>query len=275
MIVGGGDDKIELYFPAEDRDSVIAEMDKPRQDHSCALLPDGNVLLTGGKDIYKRDILQCEIIDSASLKTTPGANLPYGITGHATTALADAVLLTGGTPNEKCLLYRAGQWMPVASMNVRRWDHAMAASDSHAFVVGGYTRSAEQFDPHCNKWTLLPEIPAGDMNIYERPTHSIRTAAFHHGQLCVVAKFESQPQFQTLLLDPREGRWRRSEEMDPDHSFCGLVTLDDRLYGVGKAGFRLSNTVKTWDAAANRWLRLPEDMKQATSGSAIVALPIC
>ena len=279
MIVGGlgRPNKIELFIPAEERDSVLVDLEKARSAHSCATLPDGNVLLVGGINIVTDlSLPDCAIIDCTNFASTSAASLPFAVNHHATTQLGDSVLLAGGsideegTTGKRCLLYRNNAWIPVTALNSGRYHHAMAASDRHAFVLGGIIDGikdiAEQFDPHRNVWTPLSGAPR---------VSSGPGAAFLDGRLFLTGGYKNSRA--TWIFDPRGSDWVKGPGLNRKRLHGGLVQLDGRLYAFGGMNMNddAEKTVETWDAAANRWRLLPKELKLKACYSRFAPVPIC
>jgi hypothetical protein len=92
----------ELYDPTTGAWSVTGSLDKPRQDHTATVLPDGRILVAGGWDMGKWDygyysLSSAETYDPASGNWNSTANLNEPRFGHTATLLNNGqVLIAGG-----------------------------------------------------------------------------------------------------------------------------------------------------------------------------------
>ena len=109
--------------------TTVGSMRAPRYEHTATLLPDGRVLIVGGRgdqpgDSRAKYLDTVELFDPATATWSPGPPMHAARTGHLATALADGrVLVLGG----------------------------------YSHVQGGFdvVRSAELYDPVTNAWATL------------------------------------------------------------------------------------------------------------------------
>ena len=98
--IGGSETSAELYDPSTDT-YTHATMHVARDGHTSTLLPDGTVLLTGGKPIADEkypSTSTATIYDPAAANFIATANMSTGRAEHTATLLKNGqVLITGGT----------------------------------------------------------------------------------------------------------------------------------------------------------------------------------
>jgi Fibronectin type III domain/Kelch motif/Galactose oxidase, central domain len=144
----------------------------PRSDGAVATaLPDGRVLLEGGRDSNGRWITDAEVFDPSSGRWTATGSLRQARgADHTATLLADGrVLVVGGqcdncwqtgSATNRAEIYdpARGTFTEVAPMSVARYRHsATLLADGRVLVVGGYGgqawATAEVFDPARGIWS--------------------------------------------------------------------------------------------------------------------------
>ncbi|MGN6699215.1 MAG: Kelch repeat-containing protein, partial [Thermomicrobiales bacterium] len=119
---------VERYLPEKNRWTTLASLPQGVTEHSAVVLPDGRLLIAGGRD---RD----------------------GVPSHATTAV---------------WAYDLGQnrWQALAPLHLPREDSiGIALADGRALIVGGgaalypaVAPSAEVYSPQTNQWQLSPPL---------------------------------------------------------------------------------------------------------------------
>ncbi|MBI2687972.1 MAG: hypothetical protein HYX27_16815 [Acidobacteria bacterium] len=165
LIAGGGPPGASRGVDLIDSASEIqpaALLSKGRARHSCAQLPDGRVLVTGGNDA-SRPLDGAEVYDPAKNEWSAAANMTAARMGHTSTVLADGrVLIAGGEGMDGVLDSlevfdpATGAFSRLGTMSVRRKDHAAALlSDGKILIAGGANESGpisavDTFDPTVN-----------------------------------------------------------------------------------------------------------------------------
>ncbi|CAN5227396.1 hypothetical protein BH09PSE6_BH09PSE6_03220 [soil metagenome] len=174
---------IASNFASFDVALVPATMTAPRAGHTAQLLPNGKVLLAGGRSTSQIVTASAELYD-------PATNT-FSATGPMTTPRAGAVsvllangrvlMIGGGLGNPalaSCEIYdpSTGTWTPTGYMHYRRNGHqAVTLPDGKILAVGGLDTSAtalpggtyptipqaEVYDPATGVWTETGSLPAG------------------------------------------------------------------------------------------------------------------
>jgi hypothetical protein len=165
----------ELFDPAADGGvgawTPTGALHTARQLHTATLLPNGAVLVEGGRNWgLSPSYLDSYEIYNGSTWTPMGSLASAHADEHTATRLADGrVLVAGGFDGSQITatteLYEDGEWKSPGSMNEPRYMHAAAPLlNGKALVVGGVTTggtcltSAEIYYPSLNSWSLTDSL---------------------------------------------------------------------------------------------------------------------
>src|SRR3989449_9233159 len=106
----------------------IVDLNKARAEHTATLLPNGTVLIAGGKDVAGQPLTSAEIYNPVTgVYTVVSSPLPTPVWGHTATRLNDGtVLLAGGTgdgglPVNAAVLYDRSEERRVGKECRSRW----------------------------------------------------------------------------------------------------------------------------------------------------------
>ena len=169
----------EVYDPGADAFTATAGiLMEDRFGHAAALLPDGKVLVVGGKAwrIGQADhaLASAEVYDPATDAFAPTAPLKSARDRPTATTLPDSrVLVAGGTakgsPAMMAEVYdpKTRTWADAAPLAEGRMAHdAVLLPDGRVLVAGGWadarkttTATSEIYDPKANRWTPGPDLP--------------------------------------------------------------------------------------------------------------------
>lgn len=180
LVVGGLQERVpgspglasvEIYDPVTDMWKITDSLGDGRAAHTATLLPDGTVLVAGGRASYAGPALaSAEIYDPISETWSTLRPLSVARRGHSATRLLDGrVLVVGGRfgtgesdVHRSTEIYDpvSGSWSPTGSLSTPREGHsATLLPDGHVLVVNGYYRtwlaSAEVYDPVSGTWSEI------------------------------------------------------------------------------------------------------------------------
>ena len=171
-----------------------AQLNTERRGHTATLLQNGKILIVGGENQSGIIVSQAEILDPASLTSTPAPAAASPRTDHTATLLPDGrVLISGGRDQISALdstqIYDASvnSFSSGPSLKRARSGHsATALADGKILIVGDdATGSAEVYDPATQIFSLV----SGNLGI-ARNLHS--AVLLSNGQVLIVGGVNAQ-----------------------------------------------------------------------------------
>ncbi len=134
-------------------------MSTARQEHAAALLPDGRVLVIGGRDENLTILASAELYDPVANSWSAAADMATTRFNHTSTTLSSGkVLVVGGTTDtcyvdngvERCIstnqteLYdpATNSWSRAAPMSLGRTQHATIDLGDGTLLIPGRARAA-------------------------------------------------------------------------------------------------------------------------------------
>ena len=157
--------------------SYTGSLNTPRSGYTATLLPNGKVLVAGGRSADRR-LASAELYDPSTGTWSFTGSLGMSREAHAATLLGNGkVLVAGGFANSCCgqsdltntaELYdpATGEWSFTGNLNVLRLDHtATLLSNGKVLFAGGgiggafsATNTAELYDPATGMWSLTGKL---------------------------------------------------------------------------------------------------------------------
>ena len=144
----GGQDLLasaELYNPDTNTWTVTGSLPSGLLSQTACLLPNGQVLVAGGKTSLQSDTACAELYDPTRGTWTPTGNLHAVLNAHTATLLASGqVLVVGGAnalgvvPNSELYNPSSGTWERIVEINTGRSFHtATLLPNGQVLVTGG------------------------------------------------------------------------------------------------------------------------------------------
>jgi N-acetylneuraminic acid mutarotase len=200
------------------------KMHEERMSHTCTLLGDGLLLVTGGttdRGDTNTDLASAELYHPETGLWVPTASLPISRSLHTATLLLDGTVLVAGgrsySSSAGTLAYLSdaqiydpikGTWTPTTNMTTARADHtATLLSDGRVLIVGGTNETsdgrhalttAELYDPSTGTWSAT-----GTLSLGRRGHTATRLLS---GKVLVVGAINADGG-SVEIYDPATGQW--------------------------------------------------------------------
>src|SRR3989441_5033461 len=262
----------------------IADLNKARAEHTATLLPNGTVLIAGGKDVAGQPLTSAEIYNPVTgVYTVVSSPLPTPAWGHAATRLNDGtVLLAGGTgdgglPVNAAVLYDPATDTfaaldPLSTPSPRHT--ATLLRDGKVLIAGGTDgpnalASLEVYDPPTRTFSLAPSAL-----LTPRQDHA--ATLLNDGRLLVLGGSNSLGALNSAeFYDPAGGTIRPGAPLNVPRTLASAALLLDGtvLVAGGQSAKDLDlNTAEVYDPATNIFTLLPALMSTARSAHTGVRL---
>jgi WD40 repeat protein len=249
--------------------SVTGEMTEARSGHTATLLPDGRVLVTGGRIGSNEgpSANTAELYDPGSGTWTATGSMHGARDGHTATLLQDGrVLVAGGSDGEGGIedplgtaeLYdpSTGTWTTTGDMLAYGGPHtATLLGDGHVLVVGstyGDPRAAELYDPSTGTWTLTGRL--------DTPRSDLTATLLPDGRVLVAGSPPNGRDFgmpTAELYDPSTGKWRVTGNMGRIRVGHTATPLSDGTVlvagGNSHGGSKTTASAEVYDPSSGSW----------------------
>lgn len=256
LVVGGhGDAKsgdralnsAETYNTATNAWTRTRPLATPRTGHTATLLPDGRVLVVGGRDGDLKSgkaLSSVEIYDPKTNTWTGAASLATPRMDQTATLLPDGkVLVTGGydTSSGKPVAARSAElydprtntWTGAGSLGAGRANQSAALlPDGRVLVAGGQTTngdalsSTEAYNPTTNSWTGAASLSTARAKF--------TTTALPDGRVLAVGGEPTTCYATAELFDPTTNTWASAGTLSsPRQKHTASLLPDGRVMIVG------------------------------------------
>jgi hypothetical protein len=234
-----------------------------RMMHTATLLPDGKVLIAGGRPGAAAD--SAELYDPATETFTPTNNLLSGREWHTATLLPNGkVLIAGGLDDISSPAYTelydpaTGVFTPTGNMIHSRHRHtATLLEDGRVLIVGGQAAplaggrivtETELYDPASNTFTLTTPIAV------ERSSH---TATLLPDGKVLVAGGSWDANGTAEVYDPTTESWTPPVNMKHEHSYHTATLLEDgKVLIAGNYIYADDNSAELYDGTTGQFTSL-------------------
>src|SRR3989441_5575719 len=256
----------------------IADLNKARAEHTATLLPNGTVLIAGGKDVAGQPLTSARISSPGPGGCTVGSGRrPAPVGAHPAPRLnGGRVLLAGGTgdgglPVTAAVLYdpAADTFAALDPLSTPRARHtATLLRDGKVLIAGGTDgpnalASLEVYDPPTRTFSLAPSAL-----LTPRQDHA--ATLLNDGRLLVLGGSNSLGALNSAeLYDPVGGTIRPGAPLNVPRTLASAALLLDGtvLVAGGQSAKDLDlNTAEVYDPATNIFTLLPTLMSTARSG---------
>jgi N-acetylneuraminic acid mutarotase len=197
----------EIYDPKANQWSATSPMGVSRLGQTATVLPDGRVLVVGGRDDAIGIFNSTEIYDPANDRWISAAPMAVARTGHVAIAMANGdVFVAGGEgvePNDLNISLASAElfdpltdvWVTVATMaEFHSADTATLLRNGTVLVVGATGQSrAEVYDLAHDRWSLT----GPSMDRYQHTATRLRG-----GKVLIVGGYGIESLASVLVYDP-------------------------------------------------------------------------
>ncbi|MCG8462963.1 MAG: hypothetical protein MI919_42305, partial [Holophagales bacterium] len=269
VLAGGYDDSlpsirdqtlraVEVYDPMSDVWMTVDAMAMKRRQHTASLLPDGRVLVVGGRndDFGTVELDSVELFEPASMTWSSGESLGFGRTGHTTVLHPSGLVVIGGNPPGAVVEMtevQGGQWSSTdPSQGAFSRHTAMVMSDGKVMAIG--FPGVELYDPENESWTTLPSpdlsrinhtatlLRSGEVLVAGGTTYDEGTAIYHD---------------LVDIYDPISNEWRAAHPMSTRREGHAAVLLSDGRALVAGGNYRNGNgalsSAEIYDSDGDSW----------------------
>jgi N-acetylneuraminic acid mutarotase len=259
--------------------SSYAPMGVPRQETGTAVVG-ATVYVAGGFDATTAPSAVLEAYDPAADAWSTRAPMPAPLHHPGAAAVGGMLYVVGGLAGASfdavASMYAydpvADVWSVRAPLPAPRGAIGIAVVDGRIYAVGGYrdggsVADAAVYDPAADRWTALPPMPTARDHLAAAAIDGIVYAV--GGRTAVL--------FDRLeAYDPRTDRWTSRAPMPTARGGLAATAVLGRLFAFGGEGnaadpLGIFRETEAWDAAADRWSRLP-DMPTPRHGMAAAAM---
>lgn len=191
---------------------TVNNMAVARHRHTVTLLPNGQVLATGGESVTNAALSGAELFNPATNVWNAASGLSVPRQWHQAVLLANGKVLVAGGSNDSGTLSSAelydpamDRWTNTGAMNVARRFHTLTLmANGNVLAVGGEnngaaTPSAELYDPATGNWRAV----AGMATARRRHT----ATRLLNGKALVAGGDNSGSLFSAELFDPVTEQW--------------------------------------------------------------------
>ena len=245
LVVGGGRSYpptaiVARYHPDLARWRHAAPLPEGRQGHSVTLLPDGRVLLAGGRGLDVEPLRSALLYDPDTDRWRDAAPMLAPRDGHAAALLADGrVLVVAGDPSDPSAeLYdpAQGRWSAVAPLpGGARRHSATTLIDGRVLVVGDLDSVDRPYlyDPRADAWQLT--APLAEPRAFHRATRLAdgRVAVIGGRRLGGPDDLTHEALASIELFDPLTDAWTPGPSLCHARSVHTATRLGDDIIVVG------------------------------------------
>ncbi|WP_338867664.1 kelch-like protein [Myxococcus stipitatus] len=267
-----------LWDTAREEWLEVPPLPEPRDDHAAVTLPDGRVLLIGGRDDQTMELASTRFWEPGPRRFVPGPPLLTARSRPTAVVLRDGAVLVLGSDHDhdiergtRAELLRPGSeaWEP-AGQTVRLFHVGpVCVSGEHVIIAGGrdngmgfavidgqhlappLDRNTEVWEPEGRTWSTTPH-----------PLNESRDEAsgvtLRDGRVLVVGGWLGGETLASAeVFDPRTRRWSATGSLDIARSGFALIALPDGraavLGGIRSNPSEETSAVELWDPATGTW----------------------
>jgi hypothetical protein len=247
----------------------------PRAAHTSTLLPNGNILITGGFAGGEDPLSSAEIFDPKTNEFSFSSSMNFPRQSHTATLLQNGkVLIAGGIGRQGEYLSTVELYSPLTGkfsvigemITPRAGQTAVSLNNGYVLLAGGVTtgwvflETAELYNPNSNTFS-----PAGSMNV-ARESHTatllkdgkVLITGGHQGRGASITIYSSAE-----IYDPGSGLFTFSSSMlTKRHKHDAVLLEDGRVLVAGGADERDENgqykSAEVYDPDSSQFIKVAD-----------------
>jgi hypothetical protein len=245
LVVGGISDDgsfkdspmAEIYDPGSDTWSVSGAMSEGRHHPGAALLPDGRVLVVGGRLSFVKELSNADIYDPQTATWTSVGPMTQGYGEPTVTVLPNGdvfVVGGGGSFSSRGDIFHpaTGVWEETSSGVIELYGHTATLLPDGTVLVAGGTSSGpvgtvQIYNPGTNTWSMTGSSE------YE---HQFGQAVLlPSGKVLLLGGYEDSNSWTSVeVYEPQTGTWSLGPPMSQGRAhFPAVLLLDGRVLVSG------------------------------------------
>ncbi len=276
LVVGGANGHAQIYGPASEEWTYVADTFALRGGHTATMLEDGRVLVAGGN--YSVALATAELFDPTSASWSETGSMAESRSSHTATLLKDGrVLVVGGYSGEwgaevtgSAEIYdpATSTWTAVGSLQTPRAQHVASILPSGSVLVAtgadenrtNDLDSTEIFDVTATAWRNVTGTGVSSPREFSTAT------ALVDGRVLVVGGESSTGAAD--VYDEASGAWEPVAHMGmPRVQHVAVLLHDGRVLVAGNNG-DARNSAEIYDASTDTWTLTPSMNEWRASPSA-------
>ncbi|AGC43963.1 hypothetical protein MYSTI_02647 [Myxococcus stipitatus DSM 14675] len=285
-----------LWDTAREEWLEVPALPEPRQDHAAVPLPDGRVLLIGGRDDQTTELASTRFWEPAARRCSPGPALLAARSRPTAVVLRDGAVLVLGSDHDDDLergtraeLLRPGAaaWEP-AGQTVRLFHVGpVCVSGEHVVIAGGRDNGmgfavidGQHLAPPLDRNTELWEPQGRTWSTSAHPLTESRDeptgVTLSDGRILVVGGWRGGESLASAeVFDPGTRQWSATGSLEVARSGFALIALPDGraavLGGIRANPYEETSAVELWNPATGGWTPgIP--LSRARAGHTVVPL---
>lgn len=261
---------LELWDPQTHQWVQARPMRTKRRNHTATLLPDGRILIVGGRSLASITE-STEIYDFTKDQWKGTGKTENKHDDHIALLLPDNKVLLVMNPGQfrnthtEVWDIKTKKWSNAGALHIdRRYFTATLLKNGQVLVAGGNSYSGDEHDPKfCEIW--YPETNEWEKTFeLKQPRNGHTATLLADGRILIVGGYYNEEYIDAVeILDPEQ---KTSKIVAPlkqrrgMHSATllsnGNVVIAGGLYNTDEAGyrdFRLPTAIELWDAKTENW----------------------
>ncbi|XP_039950896.1 kelch-like protein 3 [Bactrocera tryoni] len=242
------------YNKAEDKWQEYASLEID-YTYYCMILKDDNLIFIGGC----KSGITSNIVRSLNIRNKTWENFPamkQARCGLCVVALDDKIYAIGGLEDKKVLssverYTPSDGWESVSSLIVERYKARAVTLNNKIYIVGGKNTNGdlklvECYNPGSNTWTSCADMTK---------CRDFPFVKVHKGHIYVLDTYSAKSRQSVERYDPQRNTWSKICCLNADWARIAGMSLDNKLWFIGRPKSDDWSSVSVYDEANDRWVK--------------------